>query len=82
MPRPQRIGGRRKSKTARHSPLLGKTPHVHNLGFLRTQAERIDPRLSLAVWETSDGDRDLLSYIRRASARLDELEYGTLVPAE
>ena len=21
------------------------TPHVHNLGFLRTQAERIDPRL-------------------------------------
>ena len=39
-------------------------------------------RMSLAVWDTSDGDRDLLSYIRRASARLDELEYGTLVPAE
>jgi predicted nucleotidyltransferase/HEPN domain-containing protein len=25
------------------------TPHVHNLGFLRTQAERIDPRLTY-VW--------------------------------
>jgi predicted nucleotidyltransferase/HEPN domain-containing protein len=25
------------------------TPHVHNLGFLRTQAERIDPRLA-EVW--------------------------------
>src|SRR6202008_681168 len=25
------------------------TPHVHNLGFLRTQAERIDPRLT-DVW--------------------------------
>ena len=39
-------------------------------------------RMSLAVWEASDGDRDLLGYIRRASARLDELEYGALVPAE
>ncbi len=25
------------------------TPHVHNLGFLRTQAERIDPRLTY-IW--------------------------------
>lgn len=25
------------------------TPHVHNLGFLRTQAERVDPRLTY-VW--------------------------------
>lgn len=25
------------------------TPHVHNLGFLRTQAERIDPRL-IEIW--------------------------------
>lgn len=39
-------------------------------------------RKSLAVWEASDGDRDLLSFIRRAAARLDELEYGSLVPAE
>jgi len=39
-------------------------------------------RMSLVVWEKSDGDRDLLSYIRRASARLDELEYGALVPSE
>ena len=29
------------------------TPHVHNLGFLRTQAERIDARL-VHVWPASD----------------------------
>ena len=28
------------------------TPHVHNLGFLRTQAERIDPRL-IDIWPRS-----------------------------
>jgi hypothetical protein len=27
------------------------TPHVHNLGFLRTQAERLDRRLTY-VWPT------------------------------
>lgn len=32
------------------------TPHVHNLGFLRTQAERIDPRLTY-VWPR-DNNRD------------------------
>jgi predicted nucleotidyltransferase/HEPN domain-containing protein len=32
------------------------TPHVHNLGFLRTQAERIDPRLT-HVWPM-DSRRD------------------------
>ena len=35
-----------------HTVLLVCTfypPHVHNLGFLRTQAERIDPRLTY-VW--------------------------------
>ncbi len=32
------------------------TPHVHNLGFLRTQAERIDRRL-IYVWP-SDSQRD------------------------
>lgn len=35
------------------------TPHVHNLGFLRTQAERIDPRL-IDVWPRdtkADGSR-------------------------
>jgi hypothetical protein len=37
---------------------------------------------SLAVWEAGSGDSDLLGYIRRAAARLDELEYGVLVPEE
>lgn len=35
-----------------------------------------------AVWETQDGDATLLARIRRAAARLDELEYGPLVPEE
>ena len=35
-----------------------------------------------AVWETRDGDATLLARIRRAAARLDELEYGPLVPEE
>jgi len=29
------------------------TPHVHNLGFLRTQAERLDRRLTY-VWPTDN----------------------------
>lgn len=33
------------------------TPHVHNLGFLRTQAERIDPRLIDAWPRESKADR-------------------------
>ena len=38
-----------------HTALLVRTfytPHVHNLGFLRTQAERLDPRLR--VWPMDD----------------------------
>ncbi len=35
-----------------------------------------------AVWESKDGDATLLARIRRAAARLDELEYGPLVPEE
>jgi Putative DNA-binding domain len=48
-----------------------KIDHFHNL-----------LQMSLAVWEANDGDKDLLAYIRRAAARLDEIEYGALVPAE
>ena len=33
------------------------TPHVHNLGFLRTQAERIDPRLIEAWPREAKADR-------------------------
>ena len=33
------------------------TPHVHNLGFLRTQAERIDPRLIQAWPRETKSDR-------------------------
>jgi predicted nucleotidyltransferase len=40
------------------------TPHVHNLGFLRTQAERIDPRLTY-VWP-----RDL----KKDRARFEKLK--------
>jgi len=40
------------------------TPHVHNLGFLRTQAERIDPRLTY-VWPRE---------LKRDRARFEKLK--------
>jgi len=40
------------------------TPHVHNLGFLRTQAERIDPRLTY-VWPR---------FTKRDRARFEKLK--------
>lgn len=42
------------------------TPHVHNLGFLRTQAERIDPRLA-EVWPMdSRRDRAMFEKLKAA----------------
>lgn len=48
-----------------------KFDHFHNL-----------LQMALAVWDAGHGGRDLLTGIRRAAARLDEVEYGALVPAE
>ena len=48
-----------------------KVDHFHNL-----------LQMSLAAWDQSDNDKNLLGYIRRAASRLDELEYGALVPNE
>lgn len=36
----------------------------------------------LKLWEASEGDRELLAYIRRAASRLDEVEYGPKVPQD
>ena len=36
-------------------------------------------QISMDVWEAGDGDKDLLACIRRAAARLDEMEYGPAV---
>ncbi|MEG3146752.1 HEPN domain-containing protein [Sphingomonas sp. RT2P30] len=42
------------------------TPHVHNLGFLRTQAERIDPRLAY-VWPVENRkDRAMFEKLKEA----------------
>jgi predicted nucleotidyltransferase/HEPN domain-containing protein len=42
------------------------TPHVHNLGFLRTQAERIDPRL-IEVWpREAKADRSRFEKLKEA----------------
>lgn len=42
------------------------TPHVHNLGFLRTQAERIDPRL-IEVWpRETKSDRSRFDKLKEA----------------
>ena len=42
------------------------TPHVHNLGFLRTQAERIDPRLIDAWPRDQRGDRSRFEKLKEA----------------
>jgi len=42
------------------------TPHVHNLGFLRTQAERIDPRLIDAWSRDSRADRSRFQKLKEA----------------
>jgi uncharacterized protein len=42
------------------------TPHVHNLGFLRTQAERIDPRLIDAWPRESRADRSRFEKLKEA----------------
>jgi predicted nucleotidyltransferase/HEPN domain-containing protein len=42
------------------------TPHVHNLAFLRTQAERLDARL-VAAWPREDrGDRAMFEKLKEA----------------
>lgn len=42
------------------------TPHVHNLGFLRTQAERIDPRLIDAWPRDNRADRTRFQKLKEA----------------
>ncbi len=42
------------------------TPHVHNLGFLRTQAERIDPRLIEAWPRETKTDRARFEKLKEA----------------
>lgn len=42
------------------------TPHVHNLGFLRTQAERIDPRLIDAWPRNTRADRGRFEKLKEA----------------
>ncbi|WP_034159477.1 HEPN domain-containing protein [Sphingomonas sp. ERG5] len=42
------------------------TPHVHNLGFLRTQAERLDPRLIDAWPRDSRADRSRFQKLKEA----------------
>lgn len=42
------------------------TPHVHNLGFLRTQAERIDPRLTYVWPRDSRVDRSRFEKLKEA----------------
>ena len=42
------------------------TPHVHNLGFLRTQAERIDPRLVDAWPRDNRADRGRFEKLKEA----------------
>jgi HEPN domain-containing protein len=42
------------------------TPHVHNLGFLRTQAERLDRRLAFVWPKDSRKDRAMFEKLKDA----------------
>src|SRR3546814_11526403 len=52
------------------------TPHVHNLGFLRTQAERIDMRLVDAWPRELRADRARFEKLKEAYVRSEERRVG------
>ena len=58
------------------------TPHVHNLGFLRTQAERIDPRL-IEVWpRESRTDRARFEKLKAAYVKARYSKHYRITEAE
>ena len=58
------------------------TPHVHNLGFLRTQAERIDPRL-VDVWpRESRTDRARFEKLKAAYVKARYSKHYRITEAE
>ena len=58
------------------------TPHVHNLGFLRTQAERIDPRL-IDVWtRESRTDRARFEKLKEAYVKARYSKHYRITEAE
>lgn len=58
------------------------TPHVHNLGFLRTQAERIDPRL-IEVWpRESRTDRARFEKLKEAYVKARYSKHYRITEAE
>ena len=58
------------------------TPHVHNLGFLRTQAERIDPRL-IDVWpRETKADRARFEKLKEAYVKARYSKHYRITEAE
>jgi predicted nucleotidyltransferase/HEPN domain-containing protein len=58
------------------------TPHVHNLGFLRTQAERIDPRL-IEVWpRETKADRARFEKLKEAYVKARYSKHYQISEAE
>jgi len=58
------------------------TPHVHNLGFLRTQAERIDPRL-IEVWpRETKADRARFEKLKDAYVKARYSKHYRITEAE
>ena len=58
------------------------TPHVHNLGFLRTQAERIDMRL-VEVWpRATRADRALFEKLKEAYVKARYSRYYRITEEE
>ena len=58
------------------------TPHVHNLGFLRTQAERIDARLIDAWPRESKADRSRFEKLKEAYVKARYSRHYRITPDE
>lgn len=58
------------------------TPHVHNLGFLRTQAERIDPRLTYIWPRDTKRDRARFEKLKEAYVKARYSKHYRITPEE
>lgn len=58
------------------------TPHVHNLGFLRTQAERIDPRLTYVWPRDTKRDRARFEKLKEAYVKARYSKHYRITPEE
>src|SRR3546814_13988782 len=58
------------------------SPHVHNLAFLRTQAERIDPRIADAWPRAAKADRSRFAKLKEAYIKARYSKHFTISAEE